>query len=112
VLLGLAYLALESGDDETARSHVAESLAFDRRSDRHLPQVADDLEMAARLAAACGQLTRAVTIYASAVKARRSSPDVLVKIPHPGSDRLRGGGALVGRVLGPCRGRLVRVGAL
>ena len=71
-LLCLAYLALESGDGDAARSRVVESLTIDRGSDHERPQVADDLEMAARLAAARGRRSRAVTIYGGAALLRES----------------------------------------
>jgi len=71
--LGLAHLAIATGESETARSLLAESLALHADDDDARPAVAYDLELSARLAAACGHVERAVEIFARAASIRASA---------------------------------------
>jgi predicted ATPase/DNA-binding SARP family transcriptional activator/Flp pilus assembly protein TadD len=70
VLSNLAHLALAEDDYETARTFLAESVAFDRGNDYREARVANDLELTAWLADVRGRLARAVTIYAGAASLR------------------------------------------
>ena len=68
----LAHLALESGETEEARHRLSESLALNGQTMDYLPDLANDLELAARLCAVRGQLGRSVELYAGARVLRES----------------------------------------
>jgi predicted ATPase/DNA-binding SARP family transcriptional activator len=90
-LLGLTYLALEADDHETARRLLAESLALGREYEDQ-PGLANHLELSARLAAARGDLQRAVALYANAALLRATTGAQAHEIwwwswwPDPGPD--------------------------
>ena len=98
-LSNLASLALDAGDTETARALLAEALAIAGDTDPQ-PQLADVLEMSARLAAADGQPALAIRLYARAALLRERVgrqqfdlgwPD---PTPHIGDLRSRAGEAV------------------
>jgi tetratricopeptide (TPR) repeat protein len=70
-LLGLTYLAIQAGENDAAKSLLAESLALDSETDAQ-PALANVLEMSARLASTQGHLERAVELVAGAARVRES----------------------------------------
>src|SRR4029077_16539962 len=70
-LSGLAFVALEEDDTETARRILDESLELLRKSGHHY-RAAQGLELAARLAAAQNRNRRAARLYAAASVSRES----------------------------------------
>ena len=88
----LSFLALEAGDAETARTLLSEALAIERESG-HQPRLANALEMSARLAAADGQPTLAIRLYARAALLRERVHGLTFEVgwpdPTPNLDDLR-----------------------
>jgi hypothetical protein len=71
-LANLAFLALEAGEAETARELLSEALAVERESGHHV-WLANALEVSARIAAAAGSLTLAISLYARAALIRETT---------------------------------------